>query len=122
MPYYTTARRFRRRGLGLPPLSDGTGFPPMQATPIVAMAPGACPGSPGCPGYQVTLQDLQNLPLVGPYANPSPATTAQLALLASSLNPNLPTGSTFTDWLNLHATAALWIGGIAAGILLLSRL
>ena len=120
MPYYLTNPR-RSRGLGLPPLNlDGSA--PMASTALVAGAAGACPGSPGCPGYQVTLQDLQNLPLVGPIYNPSPATAAQLALAASALNPNLPTGSSFTDWVNAHATAAVWIGGIAAGILLLSRL
>ena len=97
-------RRRRRRGFG----QVGTA--------------GGCPGSPGCPGYVVTTSDLWNLPLTGPYANPSPQTTAQLALMASALNPNLISGSTFTDWLNAHATAAAWIGGIAVGVLLLSRL
>lgn len=122
MPYYVTGRRFRRRGLGLPPLNpDGSGFPPMRATPIVAMAPGACPGTPGCPGYVPPIQNLQNL-LSAPDTGLSPATAALLAAAASAQNPNLPTGSSFTDWLNAHATAAVVIGGIAAGILLLSRL
>lgn len=118
MPYYLTTRR--NRGLGLPVMSADGSAP--VSTALVAGAAGACPGSPGCPGYQVTLQDLQNLPLIGPIYNPSPATAAQLAIAASALNPNLASGSSFSDWLNAHATAAVWIGGIAAGILLLSRL
>lgn len=79
--------------------------------------PGGCPGSPGCPGYQVTLEDLQNLPLV----TPSPTTQVAITLAAAQQNPNLPGGGTFTDWLNANAKTAVWIAGIAVGILLISR-
>lgn len=85
---------------------------------------GDCPGDPGCPGNPTPAPDIFNLPLTGPYTNPSPVTSAQLGIAASAQNPNLPGPSvtqTFTTWLNANSSTALWVGGIALAVLMLSR-
>lgn len=92
---------------------------PLPGTRLPGLGDLNCPGDPGCPGNL----DTSNLPLIGPYTNPSPTTNAQLALAASGLNPDLsvaPTGS-ITDWLNTNASTVLWIGGVAVGLLILSK-
>jgi hypothetical protein len=85
--------------------------------------PGGCPGSPGCPG-NVQPIDIYNLPLIGPYTNPSPMTAAQLGIAASGLNPALAKAGpfNFTDWLNTNSSTVLWISGVALSVLLISRM
>lgn len=68
------------------------------------------------------LTQLQNLPYGTPETQ-TPFATAELALAGAAMNPNLPSGSTgLTDWLNTNASTALWIGGIAVGVLLIAQL
>ena len=72
-----------------------------------------------------------DLPLTGPYTNPSSAnpspssalTGAQLGIATAGLNPNLTPASsqTLTDWLNTNSSTLAWIGGIGLGVLFLSR-
>lgn len=66
---------------------------------------------------------MSDLPLTGPYTNPSALTGAQLGIAAAALNPNLATAesSSITGWLNQNASTLTWVAGITAGILLLSR-
>ena len=67
---------------------------------------GGCPGSPGCPGYVAPVPSVSDTSVGTVYYLPASA----------------PSGSTFTDWLNQNASTVVWIGGIAVGVLLLSRL
>lgn len=64
-----------------------------------------------------------DLPLTGPYTNPSPLTGAQLGIAAAAVSPNLPASfGSLTDWLNTNSSTMAWIAGIGLGVLFLARM
>lgn len=67
------------------------------------------------------LSQLQGLPMTIPETQ-TPFVQTELALSGAAMNPNLASGSGLTDWLNTNASTALWIGGIAVGVLLIAQM